>query len=70
MALSMLVAKMRAEYHMDMVELVNVGNQLGIIKDEKAEEYNKHHIMTLIKDVFPRIYGEEAVAKLLEEQRS
>lgn len=66
MALSTIVAKARAVYHTNMVELVNVGNQLGLIKDEKAEEANKHHVMTLVTDVLPRIYGEEAVAKLFE----
>lgn len=66
MSLARKIAKARMVYHTNMVELVNVGNQLGLIKDEKAEKANKHHVMTLITDVWPRIYGEAAVAKLFE----
>lgn len=63
MSISMLVAKAREVYHTNMVDVVNAANQLGLIKDEKAEELNKNHVMTLVNDVFPRIYGQEAVDK-------
>lgn len=67
MGLAENVAKARLAYHANMVDLVNVGNQLGLIKDEKAEDMNRKHVMTLIEDVLPRIYGQAAVDKLLEE---
>ena len=35
------VAKMRLEYHSSMFDVCNVLNQLGILKDEKAEEVMK-----------------------------
>ena len=66
MSLARNIAKARMIYHVNMVELVNIGNQLGLIKDEKAEEANKHHVMTLVEDVWPRIYGQDVVAKLFE----
>ena len=39
------VAKMRLMYHADMLDVCNVANQLGILKDEKAEEVMKGHTM-------------------------
>jgi len=39
------VAKMRLEYHSSMFDVCNVLNQLGILKDEKAEEVMKNHTM-------------------------
>lgn len=67
MDIAIMVAKARAFYHTNMTSVVNAANQLKLIKDEKADELNKRHVMTLINDVWPRIYGEEAIAKLLEE---
>lgn len=37
------VAKMRLNYHATMLDICNVANQLGILKDEKAEEAMKKH---------------------------
>ena len=62
------VAKAREGYHTNMIELVNVGNQLKLISDEKAENANKHHTMTLVNDVWPRLYGKEAVDALFEKE--
>lgn len=39
------VAKMRLNYHANMLDVCNVLNQLGILKDEKAEEVMKNHTM-------------------------
>ena len=39
------VAKMRFKYHTNMLDVCNVLNQLGILKDEKAENVMKHHCM-------------------------
>ena len=32
------VAKMRLNFHASMLDVYNVANQLGILKDDKAEE--------------------------------
>lgn len=53
--LAKLVAKARFIYHTNAVEVVNAANQLHIISDEKAEEMNKNHVMTLFNDVMPRL---------------
>ena len=63
-----IVTKAREVYHTNMVSVVNAANQLKIIKDEKAEELNKNHVMTLITDVYPRLYGKESVEKLFGDQ--
>ena len=39
------VAKMRLFFHANMLDVCNVANQLGILKDEKAEEIMKGHTM-------------------------
>lgn len=67
MDVAIMVAKAREFYHANMTSVINAANQLKLIKDEKADELNKRHVMTLINDVWPRIYGEEVIAKLLEE---
>ena len=39
------VAKMRLIFHTNMLDVCNVANQLGILKDDKAEEIMKNHTM-------------------------
>lgn len=39
------VAKMRLFFHANMLDVCNVANQLGILKDDKAEEIMKGHTM-------------------------
>lgn len=39
------VAKMRFVYHTNMLDVCNVLNQLGILKDDRAETVMKHHTM-------------------------
>ena len=39
------VAKMRLIFHANMLDVCNVANQLGILKDDKAEEIMKNHTM-------------------------
>ena len=39
------VAKMRLMFHANMLDVFNAANQLGILKDEKAEEIMKYHTM-------------------------
>ena len=45
MDITKIVAKMRLTYHTNMLDVVNVANQLGIIKDKKANEKNKAHFI-------------------------
>lgn len=65
MDIANVVARIRRVYHENMVSIVNAGNQLHLIKDEKAEEANMNHVMTLVNDIYPRIYGQEAIDKVL-----
>jgi len=59
-----IVAKMRFEYHGAALDFNNVLNQLGIRKDEKAEEVAKHHVMTIVNDICPRLgYDVSQLAK-------
>ena len=51
------VAIARFKYHANMLDIVNVANQLHILSDEKAEEMNKHHAMTIMTDLLPRLTG-------------
>lgn len=37
------VAKLRFSFHANMTSIVNAANQLGIIKDEKADKMNENH---------------------------
>ena len=39
------VAKIRLIYHSNMLDVYNVLNQVGILKDEKAERVMKNHCM-------------------------
>lgn len=39
------VAKIRFGYHTNMLDICNVLNQLGVLKDEKAEKAMKFHTM-------------------------
>lgn len=61
MSLSTKIAKARLAYHANVVDLVNAGNQLGIIKDDKAEKLAKKHTMIIVGDILPRIYGQAIV---------
>lgn len=62
-----IIARMRFVYHANMLDVNNVLNQLHIISDERAEQANKDHAMTIFNDIFPRIYGEEAFNKIMED---
>ena len=62
------VARMRFVYHSNMVSVVNVLNQLNIIPDNKAEEMNKNHTMTIITDILPRLGYD--VEKIFEKKES
>lgn len=67
MDIAIIVAKARETYHTNMTSVVNAANQLKLISDEKANLLNKRHVMTLVNDVWPRLYGEETIAKLFNE---
>lgn len=48
------IAKIRLNYHLTMLDLVNAGNQLHFISDEKADNANKNHLKKCI-DCFGRL---------------
>lgn len=58
------VAKMRFNYHANMLNVCNVLNQLGILKDDKAETVMKNHCMKTI-DCLDRM-GYNASEKIME----
>ena len=41
MDITKVVAKMRFKYHTNMLDVCNVANQIGLLKDNKAEEKGK-----------------------------
>jgi len=65
MSLATRIAKVRLSYHASMIDLVNAGNQIGLIKDEKAERMNRDHVMTIMTDILPRIYGQALIDSLV-----
>ena len=67
MDLAKTLAKLRYQYHLNAIELINAGNQLGLIKDDKAEKANKKHVMAIMNDIVPLIFGEEAVNILFDD---
>lgn len=59
------VAKCRFMYHVNMLDVCNILNQLGILKDEKAEEVMKNHTMQSF-DCLERLGYD--LSKLYEQQ--
>ena len=49
------VAKVRYNYHLLMVDVNNVLNQIGLRKNDRAEQIGKYHTMTIVKDILPRL---------------
>lgn len=48
------VARIRLNYHLTMLDLVNAGNQLHFISNEKADNANKNHLKNCI-DCYRRL---------------
>ena len=48
MDITKVVAKMRLGYHLNMVNVVNVANQLGLMSNEKADRANENHLKRII----------------------
>lgn len=63
-SLEKVVAKVRQHYHTNMIDINQVRAQLHLISDEKLEESNRNHFLTLVNDVWPRLYGQDAVDHL------
>lgn len=49
-----LVASIRLMHHLNMIDLVNVGNQLHFISDDKADSANEKHLKNCI-DCYERL---------------
>lgn len=62
-----LVAKIRLSYHMNMVDVVNVANQLGLMGDFEADRANANHLKQII-DCWDRL-GVEMPEEFLEFAR-
>lgn len=48
------VAKLRLSYHLNMIDVCNVANQLGWLSDKKAEVKNKNHFKNCL-DCYERL---------------
>ena len=48
------VAKLRLKYHLNMIDLVNIANQLKLMSDNKANNSNKHHFYECL-DCYQRL---------------
>lgn len=48
MDITKVVAKARLKYHMNMVDVVNVVYQLGLMSGEKADRANENHLKQII----------------------
>jgi hypothetical protein len=68
--LSTVVAKCRLWYHAEAIELNNVLNQLHIRKDDVAEDKAADHMLTIVNDILPRLYGQKAVDELFEKKEA
>lgn len=44
MDITKVVAKLRLNYHLNMIDICNVANQLHLLSDKKAELKNKNHL--------------------------
>ena len=62
-----IVAKTREVYHLTVLELVKIANQLRLLNDDKAEEYHIKHFRKLIIDIWPSIYNEDLIKKVYNE---
>lgn len=62
------VAKLRFGYHANMLDVCNVLNQVGILKDDKAEEVMKDHTMKCM-DCLARMHN-TTVEELVKEKKS
>lgn len=69
MDITKIVAKGRFIFNTNMVDVVNVLNQLKVIKDDKAEEMNKKYVMEIFTDILPRLgYDVESILKNKKEK--
>ena len=49
MSLEKLVLKVATHYHADLIDIHNALHALGLRSDEQAEEFNKKHMMMLVR---------------------
>lgn len=65
------IAIMRFKWHANMIDIVNVANQLHLLSDDKAERFNRNHVMIMVTDIIPRIdkrYLREMSDKIRKER--
>ena len=49
MSLEKMVLTMVTHYHADLIDIHNVLHALGLRSDEQAEEFNKKHVMKIVR---------------------
>ncbi len=62
-------ANCRFFYHTNMLDICNVLNQLGILKDDRAEEVMKRHTMKSL-DCVRITKGYNSIEEMLEKARN
>lgn len=48
------IAKLRLKYHLNMIDVCNVANQLSLLSDERANMANKNHFKECL-DCYERL---------------
>lgn len=62
------IYKLIFSYHVNMIEVCNIRQSLGLISDDKAEKTNKKHCMGAIKAAYFGGFASDQVKKLFEEE--
>ena len=61
------IYKLLFKYHVNMIEVCNIRQCLGLISDDKAEQTNKKHCMGAIKASYFGGFASEEFNKLFED---
>lgn len=54
MDITKVVAKARLEYHLNMIDICNVANQLHLLSNDKADRANENHLKKVL-DCYERL---------------
>ena len=62
------IYKLIFSYHVNMIEVCNIRQRLGLICEDKAEKTNKKHCMGAITAAYFGGFASDQVKKLFEEE--
>ena len=57
MSIEKIILKMATHYHADLIDIHNALHALGLRNDKQAEEFNKKHLMKLVRMYEKRGYS-------------